>query len=104
MWPGPPTWPVDPEPIVSPQPATVADDGGIAPLAYILPAGAIALMAGATLAYVAGPRRARVKPERLGSGPRGVDRAARVERAGRRTESAPGQEATRPLLRRLCQE
>ena len=61
VWPGPPTWPVDPEPIVSPQPATVADDGGVAPLAYILPAGAIALMAGATLAYVAGPRRARVK-------------------------------------------
>jgi hypothetical protein len=41
----------------------------------------------------------------LGSGPRGGNRAARVERAGRRAESAPGQEnVTRPWLRRLCRE
>jgi hypothetical protein len=56
---GPPTWPVNPEPIVTPQPAAAVDDGGTSPLAYILPAGAIALMAGAALVYVAGPRRAR---------------------------------------------
>ena len=56
---GPPTWPVNPEPIVHEQPAPAADDGGTSPLAYIIPTGAIALMAGAALAYVAGPRRAR---------------------------------------------
>ena len=59
--PGMPTWPVNPEPIVTPQPAPAAahDGGGISPLAYILPSGAIALMLGAALVYVAGPRRAR---------------------------------------------
>jgi hypothetical protein len=59
---GLPTWPVNPDPLVQPQPAPApaADDGGgVSPMAYIIPAGAIALMLGAALVYVAGPRRAR---------------------------------------------
>ena len=59
--PGPPTWPLDPEPIVrvpaQPLPA-VSDDGGDSALKYILPAGAVALMVGAALAFAARPRRA----------------------------------------------
>jgi hypothetical protein len=60
--PGPPTWPLDPEPIVrvpAQQLPTVADDGDDSPLKYILPTGAIALMVGAALAFAARPRRAR---------------------------------------------
>ena len=59
--PGPPTWPLDPDPLVrvpsQPLPA-MADDGGDSALKYILPAGALALMAGAALAFAARPRRA----------------------------------------------
>ena len=60
---GMPTWPVNPEPIVTPQPEPVAadDGGGISSLAYILPSGVIALMLGGALVYVAGPRRARAR-------------------------------------------
>jgi len=61
--PGMPTWPVNPESIVTPQPVQAAahDGGGISPLAYILPTGAIALMLGVALVYVAGPRRTRAR-------------------------------------------
>jgi hypothetical protein len=59
--PGPPTWPVNPEPIgrVPAQPVAAGSDDGTSPLAYIVPIGAIALMLAAALAYAARPRRAR---------------------------------------------
>jgi hypothetical protein len=61
VYPGPPTWPLDPEPLVRPQPVPVAvGDDGTSPLAYILPAAGMTLMLGAAFAFAARSRRARV--------------------------------------------
>jgi len=63
VYPGPPTWPLDPEPLVPPQaqpvPVTAGDDG-TSPLTYILPAAGMTLMLGAAFAFAARSRRARV--------------------------------------------
>jgi hypothetical protein len=57
--PSAPTWPLNPEPIVTaPEPATTASDDE-SPLVYILPSAAIALMLGAALGFAVRPRRAR---------------------------------------------
>ena len=58
--PGPPTWPLNPEPIRRAAVPVAADDDP-SPLTYILPTAAIALMLGAGLAFAARPRRARAR-------------------------------------------
>ena len=81
------------------QPVAADDGGGISPLAYILPSRrdrADGSGARSCTSRVRGGREPAPEPV-LGSGPRGGNRAARVERAGRRTESAPGQESDPPL-------
>ena len=59
--PGPPTWPVDPQPITASQPAPV-DDGGSSP---VLPAALI--LAGACLALFAGMRYVRPRMRATGA-------------------------------------
>ena len=59
--PGPPTWPVNPEPITSSQPAPV-DDGGGTPVL-----GAALILAGACLALFAGMRYVRPRMRATGA-------------------------------------
>jgi hypothetical protein len=60
--PGPPTWPVDPQPIASPDSASATDgDDGTSPLVYILPGVIVSvLLVGGTVYAVRTSRWARL--------------------------------------------